>query len=73
MGKQLVASRALEAGHVLADGYLVAKSHAAGGLPPSALDELLGRSLRRALSEDEAILAADVAPAARPAESTTAI
>jgi N-acetylneuraminate synthase/sialic acid synthase len=73
MGKKLVASRALEAGHVLADGDLVAKSPADGGLPPYALDELLGRSLRRALSEDEAILAADVAPVAHPAESTTAI
>jgi N-acetylneuraminate synthase/sialic acid synthase len=60
MGKQLVAARALVAGHVLVDGDLVAKSPAGGGLPPYALDELLGRPLRRALAEDEAILADDV-------------
>ncbi|HET6684407.1 MAG TPA: N-acetylneuraminate synthase family protein [Gaiella sp.] len=60
MGKQLVATRALPEGHVLADGDLVAKSPADGGLPPYALDELLGRPLRRALAEDEAILAEDV-------------
>ena len=60
MGKQLVAACALVAGHVLADGDLVAKSPADGGLPPYALAELLGRPLRRALAEDEAISAADV-------------
>jgi N-acetylneuraminate synthase/sialic acid synthase len=60
MGKQLVAARALEAGHVLAEGDLVAKSPADGGLPPYALDELLGRRLVRALAEEEAIVAGDV-------------
>ena len=34
MGKQLVAARPLPAGHVLAEGDLVAKSPAEGGLPP---------------------------------------
>jgi sialic acid synthase len=63
MGKQLVAARPLEAGHVLVDGDLVAKSPADGGLPPYALDELLGRPLARALAADEAILAEDVAGA----------
>jgi sialic acid synthase len=61
MGKQLVAARALAAGHVLADGDLVAKSPADGGLPPYALDELLSRPLLRALAEEEAIVAGDVA------------
>jgi sialic acid synthase len=61
MGKQLVATRDLPAGHVLAEGDLVAKSPADGGLPPYVLDELLGRPLARALAEEEAILAADVA------------
>jgi sialic acid synthase len=74
MGKQLVAARPLEAGHVLADGDLVAKSPADGGLPPYALDELLGRPLVRALAADEAILAGDVsagpAPVVTPAGSS---
>ncbi len=55
MGKQLVAARPLAAGHVLADGDLVAKSPADGGLPPYRLDDLRGRSLVRPLAEDEAI------------------
>ena len=63
MGKQLVAARPLPAGHVLAAGDLVAKSPADGGLPPSALDELLGRTLARALAEDEAVLASHVSDA----------
>ena len=61
MGKKLVAARPLAAGRVLADGDLVAKSPADGGLPPYALDELLGRALLRPLAEDEAILVEDVA------------
>ena len=60
MGKQLVAARALPEGHVLADGDLVAKSPADGGLPPYAIDDLLGRSLVRALAAEEPIAAADV-------------
>ena len=63
MGKQLVATRALPAGHVLVEGDLVAKSPADVGLPPYALDELLGQALVRPLAEEEAILAADVARA----------
>jgi sialic acid synthase len=60
MGKKLVAARFLPAGHVLGEGDLVAKSPADGGLPPYALDNLLGRALVRALGKDEAILAEDV-------------
>jgi sialic acid synthase len=60
MGKQLVAARALEAGHVLADGDLVAKSPADGGMPPYVLDDLLGRSLLRPLAEEQAVLVGDV-------------
>jgi N-acetylneuraminate synthase/sialic acid synthase len=63
MGKKLVAARELPAGHVLASGDLIAKSPADGGLPPYALDDLLGSRLVRPLEEDEAILAADVASA----------
>ena len=74
MGKQLVAARALEAGHVLADGDLVAKSPVDCGLPPYSLDTLLGRPLVRALAEEEAILAEDIAGVPRgdgPSRSET--
>jgi sialic acid synthase len=64
MGKKLVAARPLGAGHVLGEGDLVAKSPADGGLPPYALDELLGRPLLRALADEETILAEDVGAAA---------
>ena len=60
MGKKLVAARALAAGHVLAEGDLVAKSPADGGLPPYALVDLIGRPLTRGLVEEETILAGDV-------------
>jgi N-acetylneuraminate synthase/sialic acid synthase len=60
MGKKLVAARALPAGHVLGDGDLVARSPADGGLPPFALDGLLGLPLVRSLAEEETILAEDV-------------
>ncbi len=60
MGKKLVATRPLPAGHVLAPGDLVARSPADEGLPPYELDTLVGLPLARALAEDEAILAADV-------------
>jgi len=66
MGKKLVAARNLSAGRVLAAGDLVAKSPADEVLRPYELDDLLGRALVRALAEDEAIAAEDVAPAARP-------
>jgi len=66
MGKKLVAARDLPVGHVLAPGDLVAKSPADEGLPPYELDALLGRPLARALAADQAVAAADVAPAAEP-------
>jgi sialic acid synthase len=55
MGKMLVAARDLEPGHVLAEGDVVARSPVDGGLAPYELDELLGRTLARALREDEAV------------------
>jgi N-acetylneuraminate synthase/sialic acid synthase len=67
MGKKLVAARTLPVGHVLEPGDLVARSPADEGLPPYLLDELLGLPLTRALAEDEAIHAADVARAASAA------
>jgi sialic acid synthase len=66
MGKKLVATRDLPAGHVLGAGDLVAKSPADEGLPPYKLDGLLGRRLARPLGDEQAILAEDVEPAAQP-------
>ena len=60
MGKKLVAARDLPEGHVIAEGDLVAKSPADEGLPPYALDDLLGQALVRPLAEDDAIRAEDV-------------
>ena len=60
MGKQLVATRPLPAGHVLVEGDLVAKSPDDGGLAPYHLDALIGRMLRRQLAAEEAIHAVDV-------------
>jgi sialic acid synthase len=66
MGKMLVAARDLASGHVLAEGDIVARSPADGGLPPYELDRLLGRSLSRALREDEPVTADALAPLDEP-------
>jgi sialic acid synthase len=66
MGKKLVASRALPAGHVLSPGDLVAKSPADGGLPPYELDDLIGRALARPLAEEQAVVTDDLEPVAQP-------
>jgi N-acetylneuraminate synthase/sialic acid synthase len=66
MGKQLVASRDLPAGQVLAPGDLVAKSPTDGGLAPYELDGLLGRRLTRPLTEEQAVSADDLEPAVQP-------
>jgi N-acetylneuraminate synthase/sialic acid synthase len=60
MGKKLVAARQLPAGHVLAEGDLVAKSPADGGLPPYELDRLLGQRLRRPLGLEQDVALEDV-------------
>jgi sialic acid synthase len=62
MGKQLVAARDLAAGHVLAAGDIVAKSPADGGLPPYEVDGLLGRTLAKPLSAEQAIAFDDLTP-----------
>ena len=62
MGKKLVAAHRLEAGHVLVEGDLAARSPADEGLPPYALDDLLGRTLTVALDVDDAVSAADLEP-----------
>jgi N-acetylneuraminate synthase/sialic acid synthase len=63
MGKKLVASRDLPAGHVLAEEDLEARSPADGGLPPYELDRLLGRALARPLALQEDVSLEDVEPA----------
>jgi sialic acid synthase len=72
MGKKLVAARDLPAGHVLALGDLLAKSPADEGLPPYELDGLLGRTLARALAEDEAVLEAHLVPLESPVAASEA-
>src|SRR5262245_52085771 len=66
MGKMLVAARDLEAGTVLAEGDVAAKSPADGGLPPYELDRLLGRTLSRPLHADDAVTFADLVPLDEP-------
>jgi N-acetylneuraminate synthase/sialic acid synthase len=66
MGKMLVAARDLEPGHVLADGDLVARSPADGGLAPYELDGLFGRSLNRSLRADEPVTADALVPLDEP-------
>jgi sialic acid synthase len=63
MGKQLVAARALQAGHVLAEGDVRIVSPADGGLPPYELDELVGRTLARPLAPEQELTFEDLASA----------
>ena len=60
MGKKLVAARVLPAGHVLTPADVAIKSPN-DGLPPYELPSVLGRALRRELSEDDSILFEDLA------------
>lgn len=53
MGKKLVAARDLPAGHVLTRADIAAKSPN-DGLPPYALDSIIGMRTKTALSADEA-------------------
>ena len=66
MGKMLVAARSLDAGHVLAEGDVVARSPADDGLPPYELDSLLGRTLERPLREDEPVTHDALVPVDQP-------
>ena len=63
MGKQLVAARALQAGHVITADDLDIKSPADGGLPPYELDALVGRVLARPLTPEQGVTHDDLAPA----------
>jgi sialic acid synthase len=71
MGKKLVAARDLDAGHVLEEGDVLAKSPGDAGLPPYELEGLLGRRLVRPLREDDAIAIADLEPAAEPVAASS--
>ena len=66
MGKKLVAARDLEAGQIVADGDLVARSPADGGLAPYELDRVLGMRLRRPLAFEETVALADLEPIEAP-------
>ncbi len=59
--KSIVARRGLPAGHLLAAADLAFKKPG-NGLPPSALPELVGRRLRRALEADELVASRDLEP-----------
>jgi N,N'-diacetyllegionaminate synthase len=60
-GRSLLARRALPAGHVLAASDLTAKKPA-GGIPPTRLESLAGRRLRRALRAEELLHDSDLEP-----------
>jgi sialic acid synthase len=55
MGKQVVAARDLEEGHVIGPEDLAIKSPGGRGLFPYEIDRVLGKRLRRSLSEDDPV------------------
>ena len=67
MGKKLVASRRLPAGHVLTEGDIAVKSPG-DGLPPSELERIVGRTLLQALDQDDGIALEMLAPAGEPVQ-----
>ena len=67
MGKKLVATRGLPAGHVLAEGDIAVKSPG-DGLPPTELERIMGRTLLQALAADDGITLEMLAPAGEPVQ-----
>jgi sialic acid synthase len=67
MGKKLVVTRRLPAGHVLAEGDIAVKSPG-DGLPPTALERIVGRTLLQALDADDGITLEMLAPAGEPVQ-----
>ena len=67
MGKMLVAARDLDAGTVLVESDLVAKSPADGGLAPYELDTVIGRELARPLRAEEPVTHDALVPVDRAA------
>lgn len=59
MGKKLVAARPIPMGHILTRDDIAIKSPG-DGLPPYELDNILGKAIRRALQEDDAITFVDL-------------
>jgi len=59
MSKKLVASRSLPAGHALT-GVDIAVKSPGDGLPPYEFDNILGKTLRRSLAEDDDIMLEDL-------------
>lgn len=59
MGKKLVAARSLPAGHVLREEDIHIKSPG-DGLPPHELGSIIGRKLKKALPEENAIIFEDL-------------
>jgi sialic acid synthase len=59
MAKKLVAARELPAGHILTHQDIAIKSPS-DGLPPYELENVVGKTVRRALQEDENISFADL-------------
>jgi N-acetylneuraminate synthase/sialic acid synthase len=60
MSKKLVASRDLSSGHALTAADIAIKSPG-DGLPPYELDNVIGKTLKRPLAEDDDILFEDLA------------
>ncbi len=58
-GRSLVAARPLPAGHTIEASDLTAKKPG-GGIPPTGLDAVVGRRLRRALRADEPLSGEDI-------------
>jgi N,N'-diacetyllegionaminate synthase len=56
----IVAARTLEPGEVIGPADLSLKRPGLGGLPPSALDDILGKRLARRVEEDEQLLLDDL-------------
>ena len=61
MGKKLVAARDLPAGHVLNRADIAIKSPNSG-LPPYEIDRFIGRTMTRALAEDDNLRIEDLTP-----------
>ena len=59
MSKKLVAGRDLPAGHALTEADVAIKSPG-DGMPPYEYDNILGRTLKRPLAEDESIMFEDL-------------
>ena len=58
-GKSIVASAAVPCGTVLTEGHLALKKPA-DGLPPSRMQDVIGRRTKRALHPDEALVEGDL-------------